>query len=446
VLRRAFLAILAVALCLVGEGLAAAPAHATPQDLFGLGARSPALGMTGVSWSDNWEAVYTNPAGLARVRSREIAIGLGGGTYQLTLDNTRFPVEPPRGMTIGFQLPLPFGDVLQDRLVLAGGFYTPANVLLRGRVDYAEVPQWSVVDRAASLTVDVALGINLADVVPGLRLGIGITALANVVGDLTVRLDETNSFQSIVETQLLTSFSPVVGAALDQSNWGLGIVYRHEVRSEMNLHIRVEDLPVPLPTLTIGALVQYDPASLAIEGYYLPDPNVRIALNATMHLWSFYPGPYRPTSDGSYLPPAPGFHDTISPRISIEGTIHSGGADLVLRAGYALELSPSPGAYWGVERNSDGSAHMNGMSVVGRPLRILDNDRHIITAGFGIGYTFGGNERLHLDFWGQLHAMPDRSHEITATGTTAPDFMNPVPGLTTGGYIIVGGWILGIDF
>ncbi len=438
-LRRAVLAVLAV-----GLSLAPIRARATPQDLFGLGARSPALAMTGVSWSDNWEAVYTNPAGLARVRTRELAIGLGGGTYQLTLDGNRFPVEPPRGMTIGFQLPLPFGDILQDRLVLAGGFYTPANVLLRGRVDYAELPQWSVVDRAASLTVDVGLGINLADVVPGLRLGIGITALANVVGDLTVRLDETNSFQSIVETQLLTSFSPVAGVALDQPGWGLGIVYRHEVRSEMSLRIRVEDLPVPLPTLTIGALVQYDPASLAIEGYWLPDPNVRVALNATAHFWSFYPGPYRPTTDGSYLPPAPGFRDTISPRISVEGTIHSGRADLVLRAGYALELTPAPAAFWGAERNTDGSPHMNGSTAVGRALRILDNDRHILTAGFGIGYSFSENQRLHLDLWGQLHMMPDRQASITATGNNPPDPM--IPGLTTGGYIIVGGWMLGLDF
>jgi hypothetical protein len=89
---------------------------------------------------------------------------------------------------------------------------------------------------------------------------------------------------------------------------------------------------------------------------------------------------------------------------------------------------------------------MNGALVVGRPLRILDNDRHILTAGFGIGYTFGGNERLHLDLWGQLHAMPDRTHAIPATGNTPPDPMNPVPGLTTGGYIVVGGWMLGIDF
>ncbi len=440
-LRRALLTVLAV--------LALAPArlaHATPQDLFGLGARSSAMGMTGVSCSDTWEAVYTNPAGLARVRRRELEVGLGGGAYQLTLDGQRFPVEPARGLTIGFALPLPFGDVLQDRLVLAGGFYTPANVLLRGHVDFAEIPQWGVVDRAQSLSINVGLGINLDDLVSGLRLGIGVSALANVVGDLSVRLDETHSFQSVVETQLLATFSPIAGVAIDQPEWGLGLVYRHELRSEMNLHIVVSDLPVMLPVLTIGALVQYDPAQVALEGYYRVDPNVRLVANITYRLWSFYPGPYQPTTDGSFLPPAPLFHDTISPRVGIEGVIREGNADLTLRGGYALELSPSPGAFFGPQREADGTNRMRGMEVVPAALRIIDNDRHVLTAGFGLTYRFTDTERLHLDLYGQLHALVDRTHAITRTATDPPPASGAPPGMVSAGYIVIGGWMVGLEF
>jgi long-chain fatty acid transport protein len=404
------------------------------------------MGMTGVSWSDSWEAVYTNPAGLARVRRRQIEIGLGGGVYQLSLDGARFPIEPARGLTIGFALPLPFGDVLQDRLVLAGGFYTPANVLLRGHVDFAEIPQWAVVDRAQSLAINVGLGIDLSDLVPGLHIGGGVSALATVTGDLNVRLDETHAFQSVVETQLLASFSPIVGVAVDQPEWGFGVVYRHELRSEMNLHIVVSDLPVMLPVLTIGALVQYDPANAAVEGYWRPDPNIRLVLNATYRLWSFYPGPYRPTTDGSFLPPAPQFHDTISPRFGIEGTLHSGNADLILRGGYALELSPSPGAFFGPQRNADGSNNMMGTDIVPAPLRIIDNDRHILTAGFGIVYRFSENERLRLDLWGQLHALVDRTHAITATATTPPPATGGPTGMVSAGYIVAGGWMMGLEF
>lgn len=421
-------------------------AHATPQDLFGLGARSSAMGMTGVSWSDSWEGVYTNPAGLARIRRRQLEIGLGGATYQLTLDGQRFPVEPARGLTIGFALPLPFGDVLRDRLVLAGGFYTPANVLLRGSVDFAEIPQWTVVDRAQSLSINVGLGIDLSDLVTGLHLGIGISALANVVGDLSVRLDETHAFQSVVETQLLAAFSPIAGVAIDQPDWGLGVVYRHELRSEMNLHIVVSDLPVMLPVLTIGALVQYDPAQAAVEAYWRVDPNIRIVANATLRMWSYYPGPYRPTTDGSYLPPAPQFHDTVSPRVAIEGVIHDGRADLTLRGGYSLELSPSPGAFFGAQREADGSNRMMGMNVVPAALRIIDNDRHVITAGFGLAYRFSDDFRLRLDLWGQLHAMVDRVHAITRTATDPPPAMGAPPGMVSAGFIVAGGWMLGLEF
>jgi long-chain fatty acid transport protein len=438
-----------VVLALALAALAPATAHATPQDLFSIGPRSSAMGMTGVSWSDDWEATYTNPAGLARIRRRQISVGLSGGTFQLQLDGQRSPLEAPRGLTIGFALPLPFGDFLRDRLVLAGAFYTPSNVLLSGQIPFAEVPQWSVLSRAQCLAINVGLGINLSDLVDGLRIGIGVSALANVVGNLSVRLDDTHAFQSVVETQLLASYSPIVGISLDQPNWGAGIVYRHEVRSEMNLHIVVSDLPVMLPTLTIGALVQYDPAQAAIEGYYRLDPNLRVVLNVTARFWSYYPGPYHPTTSGSYLPPAPQFHDTFSPRVAIEGTLHAGNADLVIRGGYALELSPAPNAGFGPQRNADGSVHMSGTDVVLAPLRILDNDRHVLSAGFGLTYRFSDTERLRIDLWGQLHALVDRRHDTTQTATmpTDPNSMTPPPpGMLTSGFAVIGGWMMGLEF
>ena len=46
-------------------------------------------------------------------------------------------------------------------LVFGGGFYTPAEVLLRGNVTFPEVPQWTVLDRAQVLAVQVGLGIDL---------------------------------------------------------------------------------------------------------------------------------------------------------------------------------------------------------------------------------------------------------------------------------------------
>lgn len=421
-------------------------ARATPQDLYGLGGRSPGLGMTGVSFVCDWEAVYLNPANLAGARNRRLAFAASASVYDLHVDHERLPLEPARGTTIGFHLPLPFGDVLEDRLVLGGGFYTPTNILLRGDVRYADVPQFSVLNRAQSIAVQVALGFDFHGIIDGLRLGIGISALANVYGDLLVRLDESSAFVSIVETQLLTAFSPIVGATFAQPEWGLGVVYRHEVRAELDLDIVVRDLPVPLPVVSVAGLIQYDPAQLAIEGFWLPDPNVRIIVNATARFWSFYPGAAQPTTTNSYLAPAPNYSDTVSPRLALEGTLHDGNLTAQLRLGYALELSPVPAASMGPERNTDGTPRLD---EDGEPIlaasRSLDHDRHVITAGLGFDHAFSDEQHIIFDLYGQLHAGVDRLHPIYRdVDANAP--LDVGVGMVSGGMIFVGGWTLAAEF
>lgn len=430
---------------IVGLLLFADVARATPLDLYGIGARSPGLGMTGVSFVCDWEAVYLNPANLAGARRRRLVFAASAAMYDLHVDHQRFPLEAARGTTIGFQLPLPFGDILEDRLVLGGGFYTPTNVLLRGEVNYADVPQFTVLSRAQSIAIQVGLGFDFHGIVDGLRLGVGISALANVIGDLSVRLDESSAFVSVVETQLLTVFSPIVGLTYEQPEWGVGAVYRHEVRAEMDLRIVVEDLPVPIPTVTVAGLIQYDPAQLALEGFWRPDPNVRIILNATARFWSSYPGSARPTSRNSYIAPAPEFSDTVSPRIAVEGTLRDGNLTAQFRAGYALELSPAPPARMGVERNANGTPHLEGGRPVAAATRLLDHDRHIVTAGFGFDYAFSAREHLVFDLFAQLHAGVDRLHPIYRDrDENAP--LEVGVGMVSGGFVYVGGWALGLEF
>jgi hypothetical protein len=434
-------------LCVLAGWLALpTTARATPQDLYGFGARSPGLGMTGVSFVCDWEAVYLNPANLAGARNRRLSFSAMAAVYDLHVDHQRFPLESARGTTIGFQIPLPFGDVLEDRLVLGGGFYTPTNVLLRGDVRYADLPQFTVLARGQSIAINVGLGFDFHGIVDGLRLGVGISALANVIGDLSVRLDESSSFISVVETQLLTAFAPIAGLSYEQPEWGFGAVYRHEVRAEMNLRIVVDDLPVPIPTVTVAGLIQYDPAQVAIEGFWRPDPNLRIVANLTARLWSFYPGAAQPTSSASYLAPAPGFSDTVSPRLAVEGTIRDGNLTAQLRLGYALELSPAPPARLAAERNANGSPHLDEMGdTILRPTRLLDHDRHIITAGFGFDYAFSEREHFLMDLFAQLHAGVDRLHPIYRDmDRHAP--LDVGVGMVSGGMIFVGGWQLGLEF
>ncbi len=414
-------------------------AQATPQDLFGFGARTQALGMTGVSYADDYEAAFANPAGLARARYRGIHIGLSAASFHLEIDDAPFTEDSARGMNIGATLPLPFGDVLEDRLVLGIGVYTPQQVLLRGSVRYPDVPQWPVLSRAQSVGIHVGLGVDLHGTpLEGLRLGIGVTAIADLIGELDVRLDETNSFTSRVETQLLAGFAPIAGVTYDHESWSFGVVYRHEVRSSMNLEVHTADLPVTLPVLTIGGLLQYTPAQLALEASWLAHPNVRLIANLTWRMWHFYPGPQSPTSASSLRPPEPDFSDTVSPRIAIEGTIRDRRITMHVRGGYAMELSPSPPARMASQRSAGGTPVMEAL-----PLRFIDNDRHVLSAGLGLVYEMSETARIRVDLFAQTHFLVDRTHEVSAMGSEPGDAAN---WMRSSGFVLVGGWVTSLEF
>ncbi|HJL18469.1 MAG TPA: hypothetical protein RMH99_22585 [Sandaracinaceae bacterium LLY-WYZ-13_1] len=412
----------------------AAPAQASPQDLFGYGGRTPGLGMTGTSYAEGAEAVFANPAGLGAGRRRELTVGFTGGGYQLEIDGERDPLTPARGMVIGFSLPLPFGDVLEDRLVFGGAFYTPAEVLLRGRVRFPTVPQWGVLDRAQVLSVMAGLGFDFHGIVDGLQIGIALSALANVYGELFVELDETNAFSSVVETQLITTFAPIVGARYVQDEWGVGLTYRHELTSSMDLNIVTMDLPVELPVLTVGGIVQYDPPTLVAEGYWKPIPDLMLVANVTTRFWNFYPGVQIPTTSMGLNAPDPEFSARPSPRVAAEGTWHHGMFTFALRGGYAFEPTPAPSARVAPRRTASGDPIDQTV-----PFRLLDSHRHVLTLGGGWTIHLGDDgERLVLDVFGQAHLLQNRTHVIGRTDGAPP--------METGGYVLTGGWTLRAEF
>lgn len=425
----------ALAVCALAWAAAASPASASPQDLFGYGGRTPGLAMTGTSYAEGYEAVFANPAGLGPVRRRALAIGFSGGSFALNIDGERSPLTPPRGMVIGFQLPLPFGDVLEDRITIGGAFYTPAEALLRGTVRFPAVPQWTVIDRAQVIAIMLGVGIDFHGVLDGFHVGIGVAALADVFGELDVRLDETNAFSSVVELQLVATYAPTAGVSYRTDDWGIGLTYRHENQSRMDLSVRAEDLPIAVPVLHVGGLVQYDPPTIVAEGYWRPIPDLMLVLNLTERLWNFYPGPQVPTTDMGRNAPAPELQPYPSPRVAAEGTFRDATFELALRGGYAFEPSPAPNARMAPRRTATGQPVPD--DVV--PYRLVDNHRHVLTAGLGVTVFLSGGERLVFDAFGQLHVLQDRTHDIGASESSATP-------MTTGGVVLFGGWTLRVEF
>lgn len=419
-------------LAAIAVSLAPARAAATPQDLFGYGGRTTGLAMTGASYACDYEAVFANPAGLACAERRGLFVGFGAGAYGLEIDDQRYPTEHSRGMTLGFQLPVPFGGALEDRLVLGGGFYTPSNVVLRGEVKFPEVPQFTVLERSQIVAVQLAFGIDLHGLVDGLLLGVGVSALADLVGDLLVRLNEENEFSSQVETQLLTSFSPVLGARYGRDDWSVGLVWRGELTSYMTLDIVTEDLPVDVPPLMLGGLVQYDPHALVLEGSWRPSDGWMLVAHGTLRFWGGFPGAQQRTTERSPLAPDPEFSTVLSPRVAVERTVVDGPLQIQMRGGYAYEPTPAPPARMAPQRLPGGAP---GMEV---PFRILDNDRHIVTAGLGLAYRLDDGARLFVDLYGQLHWLAPREHAIPLNGTRTDP-------MDTSGTILAGGWTVGVE-
>lgn len=392
-------------------------ASASPPDLFGFGTRSPAMAGTGVSYANDYEATFVNPAGLVRTHTRSLVLGLQGGVYHFELDDARLPMSPVKANTIGATIPLPFGGLMKDRLTLALGLYTPLDVVLVGDIAYADVPRPIVLDRAQSLAIQFGLGLDLAGLVDGLRIGASLTALGSFAGSIVAGIDATGKFGSVVETQVVSSFAPIVGASYDVGDFSFGLVWHGAIESNFVFRIVTRDLPVITPVLNIGGIAQYDPHTFALEASWRVTPTLLVALGVSYALWSDYPGPLVTTSRGSPQPPDVNFSNTLTPRVAAEYTLRRGRTALKLRLGYAYAPSPAPPAR--------------------AEARYIDNDRHTLTGGAGFDLALGDEgARFFLDGYLSGSLLPARTHDAPAPDGTA--------NMRTSGFIGIGGRSVGV--
>lgn len=403
-------------------------AHASPQDLFGYGARSQGMAMTGASTAVGYEAAYHNPAGLAGTERRQITLGFAANDFHLQVDGENSPLETSRGIVIGIALPLPFGGPLRDLLTLGAGFFTPTNAVMSTESPYAERVQWPVLSRSQVVALQVGMGVNLGRWARGLSLGFGISGSANTIGRIRVELDAANQFVSRTETQLTSRLAPIAGARFVRERYGFGVTYHAKIESRIRMNIEVTDLPVQLPLLTIYSLAQYDPHSLVAEGYYAPNDHLRIVGSMQWRRWSPYPGPLSKSSDGSYRPPYPDFRDTVSPRVAAEWNHDLERTTVSFRGGYAFEPSPAPRASQRLALNNIGEPRGDGSLT---PVRYLDSNRHLLSAGFGMEYRPADEDAMHfrLDLATTLQVVTARTHAISQEGRTDPiDSRGLIPG------------------
>ncbi len=397
----------------------------SPLELYGFGGRSAAMAGSGVGSCANFDCVYLNPAGLGRVRHKLLTGGASYGNLDLEIDGSQSPGENTVSTTFGLVVPLRLGGALRERMTLALGIMVPRKAVARARAPKLGEPTFALLDsRSEIVGIQVALGYALGD---SWGLGVGVLALATLEGLIHVDVDGAGRFRTRSEQSLRSDYAPVVGAryARADSAWGFGVSTRGSSTAGYDIAITNDlsaSLPLSLPLLQIVGTPQYDPAMLAAEATYQANSELKISAQLEYKRWSQYLRPNKnPLPDGMMLP-APGFHDTVVPRLGAEWVHEFGRAELSLRSGYAFLYSPAP--------------EMTG------PQSLLDNHRHLMALGFGLAWP-ETEFPFRFDVWAQNHELVGRTHHKDASLFEDPADIR-APAVHGDGRILIGGFTLGV--
>ncbi len=434
---------LAVSLALV---VCARDAEASPEDIFGYGPRSSAMGGTGAASAHGFEAAWANPALLSRMREKKLTLGYGAATFGLYVApegaaSRRVGADAARGLFIGADLPLPLGGFLKDRLGLGLAFYTPSGIIVRGRLLYPEKAQFLFLpERAQSLTVRAGLGVDLGY---GLRVGGGFAALAEIVGDVIVATDATGRVGTRVEDQLVVTYAPTVGASYDLPflrGGRLGVVFRGTLDARFAVEIDATKLSsLNIPVFNIAGLAQYDPSQVAVELAH-EGPERTLAMGVTCKLWSRYRGPIEPTIPcpisnpecGSLFPPSVTFRDVVVVRAGLDEKIRlSSSATAHARAGAFFETSPVPSQLPSSQAFDRGA-------VAAVPTRWYDAPRIAGTLGLGLSLS-KPLPPIDLDAYWQAHALVPRAFTSDLGGGASER-------VKVSGHILAMGLLAGVRF
>ncbi len=375
------------------------------------------MGATGVAHASGYESAWHNPALASTIRDNKLTLGYGGAVFALDAVGAGLPgrasTQPAKGITIGADIPIPFGGKLRDRVGIGLGFYTPTDVIVRGRVLYPETTQFPLVgDRSQSLMIRGGLG---ADIGYGARLGVGFAALAEIVGTVVAATDATGRVGTRVENQLVATYAPVFGVTWDvpgRSKLRVGVTYRGTLDARFQVLVDGTKLSsIAIPLLNISGLAQYDPAQGAVEVARIEDLNV-LALQLVYKKWSAFPGVLEPTvacSEGGpgacgLVPPSIDWRDTVVVRIGAEqGFELAPGVILRGRGGGFLETSALP-----ADVPASEAFDIPSKSVVTVPTRYFDSTRVALTTG--VGLSLGKpHPPIDLDLFAQYHLLLPRT-------------------------------------
>jgi long-chain fatty acid transport protein len=433
-MKRAALALL---LCTAWSGTA----RSNPVDLFGFGARAPAMGGAHTAATEDSSANYYNPAALAASTRLHIDIGYQMARPTLRMNGSSQGVDTSRGLAAGLVVP---GKWVGRQVAIGAALFLPDQSILTGRTLSAEHPRWALYDnRPRRLFFGFHAGLQLRD---DLFVGAGVGTMAGTEGSyilggrLGFPIPDDSQLVLDVDVDATSAVYPQAGVLWKATPWlDVGVTYRGQfvleslqvVRFEADIgspgNLAVEDAVVDIDTVSLDF---FQPAQLAFGIAAQLTPRVLLAFDAVYQRWSGYDNP-TPVIDieldvGQFnelvmLDEQPNlealrFHDTLSPRLGVEvlaaSTPHT---QWRARAGYAYDPSPAPEQV--------------------RSSNFIDNDKHTVSAGLGLRVANVTGLLPHpfeLDAYAALTVLPSRTHRKLSP-------VDPTGDISARGHIIAAG-------
>lgn len=411
-------------------------ASANPLDLYGLGARSRAMGNAGTAIADDMSAAWYNPAGL--VSATGIVGEMGWMTEQpmLEIDGRDVGVESTEGLEFGFVLP---GKLLGARVAFGGAFHVPDARVVRFLVQSRDKVQFALYSNASqrlAVLLPVAVRIN-----EWLDVGVGANVIGDNAGgvDFVIRQEGVGVSEGALEAAQLAVAAPMVGLRIRPlESWELGLAYRGEISIELDTPVVIHFDPLVIPpnpipiieasVLDVSALTvtHFQPQQAALAVAWRPLDSLLTTAQVTWRGWSSYVPPIPSTKTvltgglADLLPtlpefplPDPNFHDTFEPAMGLAWkAVRTAWVDAELRLGYFYRPSPAP--------NQGGTTNL------------VDNPVHGVSGGIGFEiHTLEDVLRAppRIDLSGGAHLLEDRA-------TSKNDPADPVGNYRSGGRVL----------
>ncbi len=408
------------ALLLVALVAAPAPARANPVDMFGFGARGPAMGGAQVAAASDGSASYYNPALLARLETINIGVGYQVALPTLLANGEDLDVDVSRGFALNLAAPGRIGSL---PIAIGVGVFLPDERLSRVRSLAGEQPRFVYYDnRPQRLFLAANLAVKLSD---RLSVGGGLSYMSRTEGSVMLvgRIGFPNAEDSDLaldmDVDLLVIRYYQGGVAFDALPWlRLGATVRtgFELTLDQTVAIRgdvgpdgaepvVKDGFLLLRTLSRD-LFQPLQATAGLDARLTS--RLRLAFDVSFQRWSTFRnqaseleieldvGDFNSLVDipDSLPTPAARFHDVLVTRIGVEYMAYTGlDRDLALRAGYVYEPTPTP-------------------EQVGET-NLIDNDKHTVSLGAGLTLRKFSEiflQPLSLDAYVALTVLDERAH------------------------------------